>query len=251
MKQLLVPMLIVVLGLGSSVTAYFLGRKSALTALQSGLRQIAIASQKTAAKHDPEDEILEDPPEAVPVEAEQQAEVSLEALEAMRETSEPGSLRFDNPDVVNLLVQFRRRMDYIEDRERRLRELEERLKLEMQNLNVATQWIARTRISQDQLLTSRLKYIEEEEQGRLQEHARRLTTLAPSQAVSILTNFTTAEIAKTLLMVGTTNSASLLAALASSGPDGPRNAAEISKVMLRLTTRPAESATNPPATPPK
>lgn len=179
MKQLLVPMLIVMLGLGSSVTAYFLGRKSALTALQSGLQQIAIASHKTAAKQDPEGEILEDPPEAVPVEAEQRAEVSLQALEAMRETAEPGSLRFDNPDVVNLLVQFRQRMDYIEDRERRLRELEERLKLEMQNLNIATQWIAKTRISQDQLLTSRLRYIEEEEQGRLQEHARRLTALTP------------------------------------------------------------------------
>jgi hypothetical protein len=236
MKQFLVPILIVLLGLGSSVTAYFLGRKSALTALQTGLRQIAIASQKQAAKPDPEDEILQDPPEVIPVEAEQQAEISLEALEAMRETSEPGSLRFDNPDVVNLLA----------DRERRLRELEERLKLEMQNLNVATQWIASTRLSQDQLLASRLKYIDEEEQLRLQEHARRLVSLNPTQAISILTNFTPNEIARTLLVVGSTNSASLLAALVASGPDGPKNAAEISKIMMRLTTRPAEAVTNAP-----
>ncbi len=246
MKKLLVPILIVLLGLGSSVSAYFLGRKSALVALQAGLRQIAIATQKTAAKPDPEDEILQDPPEVVPVEAEKQAEISLEALEAMRETAEPGSLRFDNPDVVNLLVQFRKRMDYVEDRERRLRELEDRLKLEMQNLNVATQWIARTRISQDQLLTNRLRFIEEEEQLRLQEHARRLVSLNPSQAVSILTNFTPVEIAKTLLVVGTTNSASLLAALVAAGPEGPKNAAEISKLMLRLTTRPVDSGTNSP-----
>lgn len=244
MKNLLVPILIVVLGLGSSVTAYFLGRKSALTALQVGLKQIAIASQKQAAKKDPEDEILEDPPEIIPVEAEKEAEISLEALEAMRETAEPGSLRFDNPDVVNLLVQFRKRMEYIDGRERRLRELEERLKLEMQNLNVATQWIASTRITQDQLLTNRLRYIDQEEQARLQEHARRLVSLNPNQAVSILTNFTPVEIAKTLLVVGTTNSASLLAAVVSSGPEGPRNAAEISKIMLRLTTRPADSGTN-------
>ncbi len=249
MKKLLVPILIVLLGLGSSVTAYFLGRKSALTALQKGLQLIAIASQKQAPKPDPEDEILQDPPEVIPVEAEQQAEISLEALEAMRETAEPGSLRFDNPDVVNLLVQFRRRMEYIADRERRLRELEERLKLEMQNLNVATQWIASTRLSQDQLLTSRLKYIDEEEQLRLQEHARRLVSLNPTQAVSILTNFTPNEIAKTLLVVGSTNSASLLAALVASGPEGPKNAAEISKLMMRLTTRPAGSGTNAPPGP--
>lgn len=53
------------------------------------------------------------------------------------------------------------------------------------------------------------------------------------------------------MVVGTTNSASLLAALASSGPEGPRNAAEVSKIMLGLSTRPAESATNAPAAPPK
>jgi hypothetical protein len=247
MKQLLVPIAIVVVALATSVTSYLMGRRAAMESLQVGLRQLAEASRQAAHKPDPEDEMLEDPPEVVPVDAEKQAELSLATLEAMKETAEPGSLRFDNPDVVNLLVQFRRRQEYIEDRERRLKELEDRLKLELQNLNLATQWLARTRISQDQMLTTRLKYITEEEQGRLQEHARRLTSLNPAQAVAILTNFAPPEIAKTLMMVGPTNSANLLGALIASGPEGPKNAAEISKLMLRMTLRSPESSTNTPA----
>lgn len=246
MKQLLVPIAIVLVALATSVTSYLMGRRAAMESLQQGLRRLAEVSQQTAHKSDPEDEMLEDPPEVVPVDAEKQAELSLATLEAMKETAEPGSLRFDNPDVVNLLVQFRRRQEYIEDRERRLKELEDRLKLELQNLNLATQWLARTRLSQDQMLTTRLKYITEEEQGRLQEHARRLTSLNPAQAVAILTNFPPAEIAKTLMMVAPTNSATLLGALIASGPEGPKSAAEISKLMLRMTLRSPESSTNTP-----
>jgi len=49
--------------------------------------------------------------------------------------------------------------------------------------------------------------------------------------------------------VGSTNSASLLGALTATGPNGPRNAAEISKIMLRMTTRSTQGSTNavPPA----
>ncbi|MFZ9855982.1 MAG: hypothetical protein ACO3I0_12760, partial [Limisphaerales bacterium] len=81
---------------------------------------------------------------------------------------------------------------------------------------------------------------------RLQEHARRLTSLNPAQAVAILTNFPPAEIAKTLMMVAPTNSATLLGALIASGPEGPKSAAEISKLMLRMTLRSPESSTNTP-----
>lgn len=251
MKKFLFPLIVVLLGLGGSLASYMLGRRAATSAIQVGLAEITAAAQKAAHEGEAEEEILPDPPESVPADAEQQAESSLVSLEAMRETAEPGSLRFDNPDVVNLLVQFRRRIEYVEDRERRLRELEERLKLEMQNLNVATQWIARTRLSQDLLLAQRMKFIDEEEQGRLQEHARRMVALPPAQAVAILTNFPPAEIAKTLMVVGSTNSASLLGALAMMGPDGPRNAAEISKLMLRMTTKPSDRQTNNAAPPAK
>ena len=76
-----------------------------------------------------------------------------------------------------------------------------------------------------------------------------MTALTPAQAVSILTNFTPVEIARTLMVVGSTNSASLLGALTATGPNGPRNAAEISKIMLRMTTRSTQGSTNavPPA----
>jgi hypothetical protein len=249
MKRFLPPILVVILGLATSISSYLLGRKAATQSIQAGLAELVRISREAAAHTKPEEDVLQDPPEAAPVEAEKQAEISLNTLESMRETAEPGSLRFDNPDVVNLLVQLRKRIEYIEDRERRLKELEDRVKLESQNLNLATQSIARAKTSQDQLLTQRMQFIAEEEQARLQEHARRLTALTPAQAVSILTNFTPVEIARTLMVVGSTNSASLLGALTATGPNGPRNAAEISKIMLRMTTRSTQGSTNavPPA----
>lgn len=251
MRNLLLPVVIVVLGLGMTASSYFMGRKAAMTSLQEGLKKMVQAARAASEENKPEPDILQDPPEAKPVETERQMEVSLASLEAMRETAEPGSLRFDNPDVVNLLVQFRKRQEYLDGRERRLKELEERLKLEMQNLNVTTQWITKAKLAQDALLNQSLTYIQEEEQHRLQEHGRRLSSLPPNQAISILTNFTPDEIARTLTVVGSTNSAMLLGALVASGQDGSKLAADISKRMMRLTVRPLGGTNSNGATPAK
>ena len=132
MRTLLLALLIVLLGIGTSVATFLWGGKVARARIQEAMTQILEASQAAKAIKSPEQDILQDPPDVQPAGNERQTELSLAALEAMRETAEPGSLRFDNPDVVNLLNQLRSRQEYQDSREKRLKELEERIRLEMQ-----------------------------------------------------------------------------------------------------------------------
>ena len=106
MRTLLLALLIVLLGIGTSVATFLWGGKVARARIQNAMTQILEASQAAKAIKSPEQDILQDPPDVQPAGNERQTELSLAALEAMRETAEPGSLRFDNPDVVNLLNQF-------------------------------------------------------------------------------------------------------------------------------------------------
>ncbi|MEY4325316.1 MAG: hypothetical protein RIS24_1487 [Verrucomicrobiota bacterium] len=237
MRTLLLALLIVVLGIGTSVATFLWGGKMARARIQSALSQIIEASQASAAIKSPEQDILQDPPDVQPAGNERQTELSLAALEAMRETSEPGSLRFDNPDVVNLLNQLRSRQEYQDSREKRLKELEERIRMEMQNLNLATQWIAQARVAQDTLLTNRMTYLRVEEQRSLLEHGRRISALPPAQAVAILTNYTPDEIARTLTVINATNASSLLGAMVGTGDSGVRLAADISRRMMQISLR--------------
>jgi hypothetical protein len=249
MRTLLLALLIVVLGIGTSVATFLWGGKMARARIQSALSQIIEASQASAAIKSPEQDILQDPPDVQPAGNERQTELSLAALEAMRETSEPGSLRFDNPDVVNLLNQLRSRQEYQDSREKRLKELEERIRMEMQNLNLATQWIAQARVAQDTLLTNRMTYLRVEEQRSLLEHGRRISALPPAQAVAILTNYTPDEIARTLTVINATNASSLLGAMVGTGDSGVRLAADISRRMMQISLRSPDGTNSNAAAP--
>jgi hypothetical protein len=249
MRTLLLALLIVVLGIGTSVATFLWGGKMARARIQSALSQIIEASQASAAIKSPEQDILQDPPDVQPAGNERQTELSLAALEAMRETSEPGSLRFDNPDVVNLLNQLRSRQEYQDSREKRLKELEERIRMEMQNLNLATQWIAQARVAQDTLLTNRITYLRVEEQRSLLEHGRRISALPPAQAVAILTNYTPDEIARTLTVINATNASSLLGAMVGTGDSGVRLAADISRRMMQISLRSPDGTNSNAAAP--
>ena len=249
MRTLLLAFLIVLLGIGTSVATFLWGGKMARARIQAALSQIIEASQASAAIKSPEQDVLQDPPDVQPAGNERQTELSLAALEAMRETSEPGSLRFDNPDVVNLLNQLRSRQEYQDSREKRLKELEERIRMEMQNLNLATQWIAQARVAQDNLLTNRITYLRVEEQRSLLEHGRRLSALPPAQAVAILTNYTPDEIARTLTVINSTNASSLLGALVGTGDSGVRLAADISRRMMHISLRSPDGTNSSAAAP--
>jgi hypothetical protein len=249
MRTLLLALLIVLLGIGTSVATFLWGGKMARARIQSALSQIIEASQASAAIKSPEQDILQDPPDVQPAGNERQTELSLAALEAMRETSEPGSLRFDNPDVVNLLNQLRSRQEYQDSREKRLKELEERIRMEMQNLNLATQWIAQARVAQDTLLTNRMTYLRVEEQRSLLEHGRRISALPPAQAVAILTNYTPDEIARTLTVINATNASSLLGAMVGTGDSGVRLAADISRRMMQISLRSPDGTNSNAAAP--
>ncbi|MEN9776644.1 MAG: hypothetical protein RJB04_399 [Verrucomicrobiota bacterium] len=249
MRTLLLAFLIVLLGIGTSVATFLWGGKMARARIQSALSQIIEASQASAAIKSPEQDILQDPPDVQPAGNERQTELSLAALEAMRETSEPGSLRFDNPDVVNLLNQLRSRQEYQDSREKRLKELEERIRMEMQNLNLATQWIAQARVAQDTLLTNRITYLRVEEQRSLLEHGRRISALPPAQAVAILTNYTPDEIARTLTVINATNASSLLGAMVGTGDSGVRLAADISRRMMQISLRSPDGTNSNAAAP--
>jgi hypothetical protein len=249
MRTLLLALLIILLGIGTSVATFLYGGKVAQKRIQTILAQIVEASQASAAVKSPEQDVLQDAPEAQPAGNERQTELSLAALEAMRETSEPGSLRFDNPDVVNLLNQLRSRQEYQDSREKRLKEVEERIRLEMQNLNLATQWIAQARISQEHLLTNRITYIRVEEQRSLLEHGRRISALPPAQGVAILTNYTPDEIARTLTVINSTNASSLLGALVGTGEAGVRLAADISRRMMHISLRSPDGTNSTAASP--
>jgi len=249
MRTLLLALLIILLGIGTSVATFLYGGKVAQKRIQTILAQIVEASQASAAVKSPEQDVLQDAPEAQPAGNERQTELSLAALEAMRETSEPGSLRFDNPDVVNLLNQLRSRQEYQDSREKRLKEVEERIRLEMQNLNLATQWIAQARISQEHLLTNRITYIRVEEQRSLLEHGRRISALPPAQGVAILTNYTPDEIARTLTVINSTNASSLLGALFGTGESGVRLAADISRRMMHISLRSPDGTNSTAASP--
>ena len=249
MRTLLLALLIVLLGIGTSVATFLWGGKMARARIQSALSQIIEASQASAAIKSPEQDILQDPPDVQPAGNERQTELSLAAMEAMRETSEPGSLRFDNPDVVNLLNQLRSRQEYQDSREKRLKELEERIRMEMQNLNLATQWIAQARVAQDTLLTNRITYLRVEEQRSLLEHGRRISALPPAQAVAILTNYTPDEIARTLTVINATNASSLLGAMVGTGDSGVRLAADISRRMMQISLRSPDGTNSNAAAP--
>lgn len=249
MRTILLALLIVLLGIGTSVATFLWGGKMARARIQSALSQIIEASQASAAIKSPEQDILQDPPDVQPAGNERQTELSLAALEAMRETSEPGSLRFDNPDVVNLLNQLRSRQEYQDSREKRLKELEERIRMEMQNLNLATQWIAQARVAQDTLLTNRITYLRVEEQRSLLEHGRRISALPPAQAVAILTNYTPDEIARTLTVINATNASSLLGAMVGTGDSGVRLAADISRRMMQISLRSPDGTNSNAAAP--
>lgn len=245
MRRLLPFLLVGLLGLGSAlaVSAYLQHRL--LASLPSRLSP-AIASRR--AVNAPRDVLGEQTPDSM-LHAEARMEQNLRALESMQEGTEVGALRFDNPDVIQLVHQFRDKLRYLQEREARLQALDDRIRLELQNLSVMTQWVHQAESAQQSLLSNRMAYIRAEEQRALGEHARRLQALPVAQAVALISQYPMEEIARTLQVMGSSNAAPLLGGIIASGPEGAKMAADVSKQMQRLSLMPPPESTNAAAVP--
>lgn len=248
MKRILPFILIGLLGVVSSVVASWILRGRLVAGIPASLAPLAEARRASSTPPPPPDLLGEEASLEIK-NAAGQMELSLKALDEMRETSEPGSLRFDNPDVINLIQQYRGKIQYLKDREFRLKELDDRIRVEQQSLSVSTQWLYRVQGIQMALLTNRMAYIRTEEQRALEEHARRLQALPVAQAVALLTNSPPDEIARTLSVLGSSNAAPLLGGILASGESGLRLASDVSKRMMKFSTRNPDG-TNTPVIPP-
>jgi flagellar motility protein MotE (MotC chaperone) len=161
------------------------------------------------------------------------------ATASSSQVGEPGSLKFDNPEVVQLRTELQQEKVFLQDRERQLNELAARLKLEMEVIGSITQEVLLAKAALQASLTNNINILQSSETNQLRQLASIYTNMSPDNAVAILRSMTAEEIARILHLMETQNKAAILENFVTNKLTADSGkATEISEKLLKLAPRP-------------
>ena len=154
------------------------------------------------------------------------------------------SLQGPNPDVDQLITELRAGRTEMADREKKLKELEERLRGERTEVNQATQRVYRLQKQVDQTILDFEKSVvrvKEEETVNLKRLARVYASMAPESATPILKEMTDEQLVKLLVFMKDSEVVTILETLSKTGKDDIKRVAQLSeKMRLTLSRNPGE-----------
>jgi flagellar motility protein MotE (MotC chaperone) len=158
---------------------------------------------------------------------------------ASSQVGEPGSLRFDNAEVVQLRTELQQEKTLLQERQRQLNELAARLKLEMEVIGSITQEMLLAKAALQQAMTNNVNILQSSETNQLRQLASIYTNMAPDNAVAILQTMTPDEIARILHLMETQNKAAILENFVTNKlTTNSGKATEISERLLKLAPKP-------------
>ena len=167
--------------------------------------------------------IVSIPPPALPI--------SMSPLEV----GEPGSLRFNNPDVRELVEELQREKAELRQWEAELNALRDSLVLEMQSIGILTQEVGKATAEAKALLKNGLTVTTNAEQKQLQILAGVYTNMPPFSAVMILNEMESEDIARILIKMQPPEQAAILEIFATNDTfNAAGMATDISEKMRRL-----------------
>lgn len=126
------------------------------------------------------------------------------------QVGDPGSLKFNNPEVNKLVEELLEEKRALQDRENRLNELARRLSAEKEAIGSITQEVLRARVEMERAMTNQLNLRTVNEETNLLHLARAYTNMPPSTAVLILNGMDVALVARILMQMGDRERASIL-----------------------------------------
>jgi hypothetical protein len=151
------------------------------------------------------------------------------------------SWTFHNAEMDLLITELRGRKDGLDQREASLRELEDRLRSERQEMNIVTQQIARLQQELDQKVTT----IKAEEMVNLKRLAKLYSSMSPDATVKAFKDMEESTVIKILGLLKDTDFLPIFEAInRTTGPDAKRLSQLAEKT--RLVVRPAKTTPTQP-----
>jgi len=171
----------------------------------------------------------------------QRAANALRSAGAAADSEAPGpSWTFQNPELSQMVAEFKDEREALNTRARQLDELEARLDAERLEISTVTQTVYRLRAEFDGLVTR----VTEEEAANLKKLARVYATMSPEGAARILKEMEDEQLVKILAVMKEAESAPILESMGQGGKEDAHRAALISD-RLRLTLAPPKKASAP------
>lgn len=126
------------------------------------------------------------------------------------QVGEPGSLRFNNPDIRELVDELLREKEKLLKWEANLNELQQRLALEKEFIGAITSEVLRAKAAMELSLTNGRTSIKDQEKRQLSDLAGVYTNMPPGSAVAILNGMEVDDIALILNNMGPVQKALIL-----------------------------------------
>lgn len=126
------------------------------------------------------------------------------------QVGDPGSLRFNNPDIQQLVDELQQERQKLRDWETELEELRKRLELDKMSLGTITQKFLQAKADLEHTLTNQLTMTETREQKQLRDLSVVYTNMPPASAVEILSSMDANDVARILQYMWPAQMASIL-----------------------------------------
>ncbi len=176
------------------------------------------------------------------------------ALANLVTSGEPGSLSFNNPDVLKLQDELRRQNAALSAREQELRNLESELRRQFSEFSALSNALISTKNEMSKVWQDQMAALRKEDQVKFADMAKIYTNMPPASAVIVIKSLAPDDIARVLLFMNDPQVASILDTIAKDGPDGAKMVADITqrfrKVSRNLIEPKLPDLKGPP-TPPK
>jgi flagellar motility protein MotE (MotC chaperone) len=149
------------------------------------------------------------------------------ALNNLAGAGEPGSLAFNNPDVIKLQEELRRQNASISVREQELRNLENELRRQFAEFSALSNALITAKNEISKAWQDQMQALRKEEQVKFADMAKIYTNMPPASAVLVVKSLSPDDVARVLLFMSDKDAAAILDAIAKEGPEGVKRVADI------------------------
>ncbi|MSR42753.1 MAG: hypothetical protein EXS19_01800 [Pedosphaera sp.] len=180
------------------------------------------------------------------------------ALSNLVTAGEPGSLSFNNPDVLKLQEELRRQNAALSTREQELRNFETELRRQFAEFSALSNALISTKNEMSKVWQDQMVALRKEDQVKFADMAKIYTNMPPASAVIVIKSLAPDDIARVLLFMSDQQVASIFDTIAKEGPDGAKMVADITQRFRKVSRNLIEPKlpdlklpTAPPAPPKK
>ena len=157
------------------------------------------------------------------------------ALSNLVTAGEPGSLTFNNPDVLKLQEELRRQNTALSTREQELRNLENELRRQFAEFSALSNALISTKNEMSKVWLDQMAALRKEDQVKFADMAKIYTNMPPASAVIVIKSLAPDDIARVLLFMNDQQVASILDTIAKDGPDGAKMVADITQRFRKVS----------------